>query len=303
MEPSCDSSRKAPLSRNAGEGPGVRVLADRLPGLVLAVSLAAALVGACWRLRRWRAGRPTQVDPLRGLAAVPSRYLVDLHAVVLRDPLGPNEKRADGAASARMHVLTAAGLVLATAALLVDLIAPRSTTLVALLLVALSMMAAGITLLLLRRWPRPRPARLSGAGFDRLPFALCAFVAFFARAALADLGLVSAIEWTTWSGLAWTTLGTWACVELFTGTSWARCGTRWPVCCTWRFTHARRALRASAWTRRSSRSRSTRRAWACRRWPISAGTSCSVSTRACSAVAAKPLARLLRPDCRSVRRS
>jgi len=196
------------------------VLADRLPGLVLAVSLAAALVGACWRLRRWRAGRPTQVDPLRGLAAVPSRYLVDLHAVVLRDPLGPNEKRADGAASARMHVLTAAGLVLATAALLVDLIAPRSTTLVALLLVALSMMAAGITLLLLRRWPRPRPARLSGAGFDRLPFALCAFVAFFARAALADLGLASAIEWTTWSGLAWTMLGTWACVELFTGTSW-----------------------------------------------------------------------------------
>jgi len=59
-------------------------------------------------------GAPPTWDLMRGLAALPKRYLVDVHAVVLRDPPGPREPRAGGGASARMHVLTAGGLVLAT---------------------------------------------------------------------------------------------------------------------------------------------------------------------------------------------
>jgi Fe-S oxidoreductase len=46
---------------------------------------------------RWRIGRPA---PMRGVFAVPRRYLVDVHAVVARRP-----------AAARMHSLTAGGLV------------------------------------------------------------------------------------------------------------------------------------------------------------------------------------------------
>jgi len=195
--------------------------ADRLPGLILAVALVAAIAGALWRLQRWRIGRPAAVEVLRGLAAVPSRYLVDVHAVVLRDPPGPGGKRAGGPATARMHVLTAGGLVLATPlALLEHLTALRGMTFAVLLLAALSMMAGGIVLLFLRRWPRPRPARLSGGGFDRLPFALGAFVVFFARTTLAALGMAPSIEWSTWPGLGWAALGTWSCIELFTGTSW-----------------------------------------------------------------------------------
>src|SRR5258708_34770452 len=109
-------------------------MADHLPGLVLAASLAGALACGLWRMRRWRSGRPAAVDKLRGLAAAPSRYLVDVHAVVVRDPQGPREARAGGLATARMHVLTAGGLVLATPlALLEQLTGLRGALLAALL--------------------------------------------------------------------------------------------------------------------------------------------------------------------------
>src|SRR6266853_5773008 len=182
--------------------------ADWLPGALLAASLAGAVLGGLWRMRRWRLGRPAEVDVLRGLAAVPSRYLVDVHAVGVRDPQGPGEARAGGAATARMHVLTAGGLILATVLALLEHLTPlRGATLAVLLLAALSMMAGGIALLLRRRWPRPRPARLSGGGFDRLPFALCAFIAFFAWTTCADLDLAPAVRWTTLPGLALAALG------------------------------------------------------------------------------------------------
>ncbi len=35
---------------------------ERLPGLLLVASLAAALASGLWRARRWRAGRPADVD-------------------------------------------------------------------------------------------------------------------------------------------------------------------------------------------------------------------------------------------------
>jgi dimethylglycine catabolism B len=196
------------------------MLADRLPGLLLAASLAAALAAGLWRARRWHAGQAANVDLLAGLAALPRRYLADVHAVVLREPPGPREPRAGGAASARMHVLTAGGLVLATPlALLENLLAPRTRQLAVLLLAALAMMATGVALLAWRRSP-PRPTRLSGGSFDTLPWALSGFVALFARAACADLGIGPAARWAAFPDLGLAALGAWACAEIFTGVSW-----------------------------------------------------------------------------------
>jgi Fe-S oxidoreductase len=196
------------------------MLTDRLPGLLLAASLAAALAGALWRARRWRAGRPAKVDLLAGLAALPRRYLVDVHAVVLREPAGPGPVRSGGPATARMHVLTAGGLVLAVPLALLQSFSPlRGEWLAMLLLVALSMMAVGVALLAWRRSP-PRPARLSGGSFDTLPWALCGFVAVFTRAAVADLGVGPAARWDVFPDLGLTVLGAWACAEIFTGVSW-----------------------------------------------------------------------------------
>ncbi|HEX4599443.1 MAG TPA: DUF3483 domain-containing protein [Burkholderiaceae bacterium] len=194
--------------------------ADRLPGLLLAASLAAAMASGWWRARRWRAGRPAKVDLSAGLAALPRRYLGDVHAVVLREPVGPSPARSGGPASARMHVLTAGGLVLAVPlALLQNFSALRATWLAIGLLVALSTMAAGVALLAWRRSP-PRPARLPGGSFDTLAWALCGFAAVFARATVADLGIGPAARWTVFPDLGLTILGAWACAEIFTGVSW-----------------------------------------------------------------------------------
>ncbi|HYM28258.1 MAG TPA: DUF3483 domain-containing protein, partial [Steroidobacteraceae bacterium] len=136
-------------------------------------------------------------------------------------PQGPSEKRANGAASARMHVLTAGGLVLAAPLALLEQLTPlRSATVAVLLLAALAMMACGIVLLAIRRWPRPRPARLSGGGFDRLPLALGGFVMFFGVAACADLGVGPPMRWDTPPDFVLLAVGAWACVELIVfGTS------------------------------------------------------------------------------------
>src|SRR5437879_4238084 len=140
---------------------------ERLPGLLLVASLAAALARGLWRARRWRAGRPADVDLMRGLAALPKRYLVDVHAVVLRDPPGPREPRAGGGASARMHVLTAGGLVLATPLALLQGLTPlRGPWLAVGLLAALAMMAAGGALVAWRRWPARQAGRAVRSGFS-----------------------------------------------------------------------------------------------------------------------------------------
>src|ERR1700719_1833397 len=170
--------------------------ADRLPGLVLAAAVAGAVLAALWRARRWRRGRPAHVALVQRLAALPKRDLVDVHAVVLRDPPGPRDARAGGAATARMHVLTAGGLVLAAPLALLQGLTPlRGPWLAVPLLAALAMMAAGVALAAWRRWP-VRPARLPAGAFDTLPWALGGLVAFLLRATCADLGFGPAVRWT-----------------------------------------------------------------------------------------------------------
>src|SRR5690554_3452854 len=72
-------------------------------------ALTLAVIGAWRRVRLWRRGRPSAVPLLKGLAALPRRYLVDLHHVVERDKVMSNT-----------HVATAGGFV--AAALLMILV-------------------------------------------------------------------------------------------------------------------------------------------------------------------------------------
>src|SRR5258706_581637 len=135
------------------------VYREGLPGVGVGAGWGGGGGGGRGGARRGGAGRPADVDLMRGVAALPKRYLVDVHAVVLRDPQGPREPRAGGGASARMHVLTAGGLVLAPPlALLQGPTPPRRPWLAGGLLAAPAVVAAGGAL----GGGRRRPARPGG---------------------------------------------------------------------------------------------------------------------------------------------
>ena len=53
--------------------------------ILLFAALGLAVLGALRRVRMWRRGRPSKVNLIGGLLAMPRRYLVDLHHVVERD--------------------------------------------------------------------------------------------------------------------------------------------------------------------------------------------------------------------------
>ena len=89
------------------------MLETLLPILIFA-ALGLAAIGAVRRIRLWRQGRPAAVPLLKGLAALPRRYLVDLHHVVARDK-----------AISHTHVATAGGFV-AAAVLMVACLPPRA---------------------------------------------------------------------------------------------------------------------------------------------------------------------------------
>jgi Fe-S oxidoreductase len=78
--------------------------------MLLMLAVAGGFVRLAWR---WRIGRPA---PLDGLLAVPRRYLVNVHAVVARKP-----------AAARMHALTAGGVVGGSAVALTGHFAPLAS--------------------------------------------------------------------------------------------------------------------------------------------------------------------------------
>lgn len=80
--------------------------------MALPVLLAGTLLGALRRAALWARGRPQAVAWWAGLLAMPRRYLVDLHAVVAREPL-----------SARMHVTVATGLIASALLFVIDLYA------------------------------------------------------------------------------------------------------------------------------------------------------------------------------------
>ncbi|RJS94488.1 DUF3483 domain-containing protein [Salinisphaera sp. Q1T1-3] len=179
-------------------------------------SLLLLMAAIAWRATRWAAGRSRPIA-WRGLFQVPRRYLVDVHHVVSRRPLTTDDTADTGARVARMHVLTAGGFVAATLFVLIrHLLGMGGLVTAWLALAALVAMAVGVTI----EWRRRRPtraARLSGGGYDRLPWSLTAFVVFFSVASLPAAGLAPPIAWS--SVLAWPLLaiGIWACAELYVG--------------------------------------------------------------------------------------
>lgn len=124
------------------------------------------LLGAARRSRLWLSGQPASLR-WSGLLAVPTRYLVDLHHVVARDPF-----------IARTHILVAGGAV--ALCLLVALNYGLMLYLALfdqLIRVAALVMLVGALLIWRRRWSPP--ARLSRGPWNRLPFSLAAFAAGF----------------------------------------------------------------------------------------------------------------------------
>lgn len=176
------------------------------------------LVAALAQARHWLAGRPAAVDVGRGLAALPRRYLVHVHEAVHRDPVSASIGPDSGARSALMHALTAGGFLAASVLIVVvHVVGVVRAAAAWALLAALAVMAAGVALEFLRRVVHGAPARLAHGAFDRLPWALAAFVIFFARVTLPPAGFGAPIDWGTPAGVVWLALGAFACFELYAG--------------------------------------------------------------------------------------
>lgn len=138
------------------------MLETLLPILIFA-ALGLAVIGAWRRIRLWRQGRPSAVPLVKGLAALPRRYLVDLHHVVARDKVISNT-----------HVATAGGFVAAVVLMiLVHGLGLAQGILGWPLLAASACMFVG-SLFVARRRRNP-PARLSRGPWMRLPKSLAAF--------------------------------------------------------------------------------------------------------------------------------
>ena len=131
--------------------------------LVAAMTLVA-LGAVAGRITIWRRGRPTPVNWLAGLLALPRRYLVDVHDVVAREP-----------AIAQMHAWTAGGLLAGSGMALVGALPPLrdSTSWWGLDELAFAVLLRGALIEIRRR--RPRPPRLSGGRFQHLPALLIGY--------------------------------------------------------------------------------------------------------------------------------
>jgi dimethylglycine catabolism B len=133
-------------------------------GIVFWTALAVLAAGIARRSRLWRAGRPTSFRWL-ALLAIPKRYLIDLHAVVAREPY-----------IARAHVATAGGASLALVAVALNYGFALHLRMLDWLLLAASVAMLGGAAAMAWRRRRP-PSRLSRGGWSRLPYTLMAFAA------------------------------------------------------------------------------------------------------------------------------
>jgi Fe-S oxidoreductase len=149
-------------------------------GIVLLVGIAALCLQYCRLILRWSDGKRAKVNWRRGLLGLPHAYLHVVHDVVARDPF-----------AARMHALTAGGLLLAlTLSVVRDTLGMGGPIVSALVLIALAFTLAGTFMVGWRRLP-VRPKRLSGGAYSRIPLALLACILFLAGAAVGaelDLG-------------------------------------------------------------------------------------------------------------------
>ena len=176
--------------------------------ILLFAALGLAVLGALRRAAMWRRGRASKVDLIKGLLAMPKRYMVDLHHVVARDKYIANT-----------HVATALGFVLsALLAVLVHGFGLHNRILGVALLLASVLMFVGATFVYLRR--RNPPSRLSKGPWMRLPKSLMAFSVSFFLVTLPVAGVLPA-DFGGWSLAALLSVGVlWGVSEMFFGMTW-----------------------------------------------------------------------------------
>ena len=181
---------------------------DTLLPILLFAALALAILGAGKRFAMWRRGRPSKVNWLGGLMAMPRRYLVDLHHVVERDKY-----------MSKTHVATAGGFVLAALlAIVVHGFGLHNRILGFALLGACVLMFVGALFIAKRR--RNPPARLSKGPWMRLPKSLLMFSASFFIATLPVAGILPQ-DFGGWILAAVLALGVaWGVSEMFFGMTW-----------------------------------------------------------------------------------
>ncbi|QPO23317.1 dimethylglycine demethylation protein DgcB [Pseudomonas sp. Y39-6] len=176
--------------------------------ILLFAALGLAVLGALRRAAMWRRGRASKVDLIKGLLAMPKRYMVDLHHVVARDKYIANA-----------HVATALGFVLsALLAVLVHGFGLHNRILGVALLLASVLMFVGATFVYLRR--RNPPSRLSKGPWMRLPKSLMAFSVSFFLVTLPVAGVLPA-DFGGWLLAALLSVGVlWGVSEMFFGMTW-----------------------------------------------------------------------------------
>jgi len=152
-----------------GSSPGTAMTESVAPApelfatLVVATALVA-LMAVASRVPIWRRGRAARVDWLRGLIALPRRYLTNVHDVVAREP-----------STAQMHAWTAGGLLAGSGMALVGVWPGLrdSTSWWGLDELAFAVLLRGALIETRRRWRRP--AQLSGGRFQHLPALLIGY--------------------------------------------------------------------------------------------------------------------------------
>ncbi|MDH4607407.1 dimethylglycine demethylation protein DgcB [Pseudomonas sp. BN102] len=176
--------------------------------ILLFAALGLAVLGAAKRFFMWRRGRPSKVDWIGGLMAMPRRYLVDLHHVVERDKY-----------MSKTHVATAGGFVLsAVLAIVVHGFGLHSRILGFALLAATVLMFVGALFVAKRR--RNPPARLSKGPWNRLPKSLLMFSVSFFIATLPVAGILPE-GFGGWFLAGLLAIGVaWGVSELFLGMTW-----------------------------------------------------------------------------------
>ncbi|WP_339462754.1 dimethylglycine demethylation protein DgcB [Pseudomonas sp. EA_105y_Pfl2_R69] len=176
--------------------------------ILLFAALGLAVLGAGKRFLMWRRGRPSRVDWLGGLLAMPRRYMVDLHHVVARDKYIANT-----------HVATAGGFVLAAVlAILVHGFGLHSRILGFALLAACALMFGGALFVAKRRLDPP--SRLSKGPWMRLPKSLLMFSVSFFIATLPVAGILPE-GFGGWILAVVLAVGVaWGVSEMFFGMTW-----------------------------------------------------------------------------------
>lgn len=176
--------------------------------LLIGVALLLAIAGMLKRASLWRAGQPEPVHLVRGLMAMPRRYLVDLHHVAERDKY-----------MAHTHIATAGGFVLSMLLIIaVHLFGVHSRILAWALLAALVLMLSGAVMVWKRR--RNPPSRISKGPWMRLPKSLLAFTISFILVTLPAAGILP-VGTGGWIATVILSIGIiWGLGELLFGMGW-----------------------------------------------------------------------------------